>query len=110
MKLRALAGALIVCLVALSEGARSQSAPPAAIVGGSRDTFVGGKAAARAGDAAAGGEIIEGSPNVFINGKPAALAGAKTGCGAHVATGAANVFVNGKPLARTGDALSGCPK
>jgi uncharacterized Zn-binding protein involved in type VI secretion len=106
-------GAALVLVAQLACGARAQSAPPPApgnIVGGSRDTMVGGKSAARQGDAAGGSPIIDGSPDVFINGKPAALAGSSAACGAVAAAGAPNVFVNGKPLARTGDAIAKCAK
>jgi uncharacterized Zn-binding protein involved in type VI secretion len=85
-------------------------APVSVITGGSGNVVVGGRDAARKGDATdAGQPVVEGSSNVFINGRPAVRAGDRTNCGGVVVGGAANVFVNGKPLARSGDLTAGCP-
>src|SRR6516165_12348449 len=79
------------------------------VSGGSSDTLVNGKPAARIGDDTSnGGAVVEGSSNVFINGKPAAVVGGKNGCGGVVVGGSSNVFVNGKPLASAGSQTSGC--
>jgi uncharacterized Zn-binding protein involved in type VI secretion len=76
---------------------------PGAVTGGSADTLVNGKPAARVGDGTTnGGPVVEGSPNVFINGKPAAIAGGRNGCGGVVVGGSSNVFINGKPVATAG--------
>ena len=83
---------------------------PGVVTGGSGNVSIGGVAAARKGDAAAGeGAVVEGSPNVLINGRPAATVGDRTGCGGIVVGGGGGVFINGKPAARTGDLTTGCP-
>jgi len=82
-----------------------------AIDGGSNDVIVGGRPAARQGDATTGGDAFaSSSPNVMINGKPAVVQGDRTGCGGVVVGGGGNVFINGKPMARSGDATAGCAK
>lgn len=89
--------------------AAAQSPGPGVVTGGSSDTIVNGKPAARVGDDTSnGGAVVEGSSNVFINGKPAAVVGGKNGCGGVVVGGASNVFVNGKPLATAGSQTSDC--
>jgi uncharacterized Zn-binding protein involved in type VI secretion len=94
---------LLLCCVT---AAQSQGV----VDGGSPDTLVGGKPAARVGDGSTnGGPVVEGSPNVFINGKPAAVVGGRTACGGVVASGSSNVFINGKPVATTGSQAFGPP-
>lgn len=89
--------------------AAAQSPGPGVVTGGSSDTLVNGKPAARIGDDTSnGGAVVEGSSNVFINGKPAAVVGGKNGCGGVVVGGSSNVFVNGKPLATAGSQTSDC--
>ncbi len=104
----------IVIAVALvggaSPAATQQSGAPGVITGGSADTMIGGKPAARQGDGTdRGGAMISGSPDVFINGKPAVVQGDRSGCGGVVVGGGGGVFINGKPVARSGDRTSGCP-
>lgn len=90
--------------------AMAQDSAPGAVIGGSADTVVGGKPAARQGDRTNKGDAVIGSSgNVIINGKPAAVQGDRTGCGGVVISGSRNVFINGKPMARSGDATTGCP-
>jgi uncharacterized Zn-binding protein involved in type VI secretion len=80
-----------------------------AVTGGSPDTMIGGKSAARVGDGATSGNaVVEGSPNVFINGKPAAIVGGRTECGGVVIGGSSNVFINGKPAAQAGSPIGDC--
>ena len=101
---------LLIGLCALAVPAMAQDRGPGAVLGGSADTAVGGKPAARTGDQTSKGDAVIGSsPNVIINGKPAAVQGDRTGCGGVVVGGSSNVFINGKPIARSGDATSGCP-
>jgi uncharacterized Zn-binding protein involved in type VI secretion len=103
----------LVCALALHAYAQERSSDPPApgvVTEGSGSVSIGGVAAARKGDAAAGdGAIVEGSPNVFINGRPAATVGDRTGCGGIVVGDGGGVFINGKPAARTGDVTTGCP-
>jgi uncharacterized Zn-binding protein involved in type VI secretion len=107
MRMSLLAGALFSSTSGLADDATT----PRAIVGGSPDVMVGGRAAARQGDLSGAAEAgVEGSPNVMINGKPALVAGSRIPCGGGVATGSAPVFVNGKPLASRGDVASACAK
>jgi uncharacterized Zn-binding protein involved in type VI secretion len=96
--------------VALScgTGLAVAQAPGGVVTGGSSDTRVNGKPAARAGDTTTGGAVVEGSPNVFINGKPAAIVGGRNGCGGVVAGGSSNVFINGKPVATAGSQTGDC--
>jgi uncharacterized Zn-binding protein involved in type VI secretion len=90
-------------------GIAAAQAPGGAVTGGSQDTLVNGKPAARVGDTSTnGGAVVEGSPNVFINGKPAAIVGGRTGCGGVVVGGSSNVFVNGKPVATAGSQTGDC--
>jgi uncharacterized Zn-binding protein involved in type VI secretion len=101
---------LWIGLVAFAVPAMAQDHPPGAITGGSADTLVGGKPAARQGDPTNKGDAVIGSsPNVIINGRPAAVQGDRTGCGGVVISGSSNVFINGKPMARSGDQTTGCP-
>ncbi len=101
---------LLLCIAALSASAQDRPGTPEVVTGGSRDTLIGGRPAARQGDATTGGKpIVEGSKDVFINGKPAAVMGVKTSCGGITVGGGGGVFINGKPAARTGDPTSGCP-
>jgi uncharacterized Zn-binding protein involved in type VI secretion len=96
-------------LVALLLGDGAAAAQSAGVItGGSADTMIGGKPAARVGDGTNGGPLVEGSPNVFINGKPAAVIGGRSGCGGTVMGGSSNVFINGKPAAQAGSPLSDC--
>ncbi|KAB2920720.1 MAG: hypothetical protein F9K29_00125 [Hyphomicrobiaceae bacterium] len=84
---------------------------PGVITEGSKNTSIGGQAAARKGDRTDGGSaIVEGSKDVFINGQPAAVLGDKTGCGGITIGGASNVFINSRPVARAGDLTTGCPQ
>jgi len=102
---------LVAACLAAPASALADDAAPSVITGGSPDVSVGGRSAARQGDAAGGADIgAQGSPNVLINGKPALVVGAKTRCGATVAAGSPTVFVNGKPLAARGDVALGCAK
>jgi uncharacterized Zn-binding protein involved in type VI secretion len=103
------------CAGMLGPAAAQQSRPgagqPGAIIQGSQDTTVGGRPAARAGDATTtGAPLVEGSPNVFINGRPAAIVGGRTGCGGVTVGGASNVLINGKPAAQTGSQTTDCVK
>jgi len=105
---------LFVAFLLCALPAAAQSPPsgaPGVITEGSKDTSIGGQAAARKGDrtSSPGDTVQGGSPDVFINGRPAATVGDKTGCGGVAIGGAPNVFINGKPVARTGDLTSGCP-
>jgi uncharacterized Zn-binding protein involved in type VI secretion len=98
---------LFLCIAALSASAQERPGTPEVVTGGSRDTLIGGRPAARQGDTTnSGAAIVEGSKDVFINGKPAAVMGGKTICGGVVVGG--GVFINSKPAARTGDPASGC--
>jgi uncharacterized Zn-binding protein involved in type VI secretion len=100
---------LFLCIAALSVPAQERPGTPEVVTGGSRDTLIGGRPAARQGDTTnSGAAIVEGSKDVFINGKPAAVMGGKTSCGGIVVGGGGGVFINGKPAARTGDPTSGC--
>ncbi|MGO9770612.1 MAG: PAAR domain-containing protein [Roseiarcus sp.] len=99
----------LLSLVLATAVARAHSAP-GAVAGGSLDTLVGGKPAARTGDAASGGPVLQGSPDVFINGKPAVTSGDRSACAGAVVAGSASMFVNGKPLAAAGDPTSGCSR
>ena len=82
--------------------------PAGVITQGSPDTMIGGKPAARAGDATANGTpVVEGSHDVFINGRPAAVAGGRNGCGV-VVGGSANVVINGRPAAPAGSPTNDC--
>ncbi len=90
---------------------RPGAGQPGAVVQGSQDVTVGGRPAARAGDATTtGAPVVEGSPDVLINGRPAAVVGGRTGCGGVTVGGAANVFINGKPMAQAGSQTTGCTK
>jgi uncharacterized Zn-binding protein involved in type VI secretion len=101
---------LLIGLCALAAPAIAQDRGPGAVIGGSADTVVGGRPAARMGDPTSKSDAVIGSSsNVIINGRPAAVQGDRTGCGGVVMSGSSNVFINGKPLARSGDATSGCP-
>ena len=106
----------VFAVLAVPCTAQAQSAPPAAtapgvVTGGSSNVMVGGKPAARQGDATSdGGALVEASPNVFINGKPAVVMGGRTSCGSSTVSGSSNVFINGKPMVRAGDQTSGCAK
>lgn len=83
---------------------------PGAVIEGSKNTAIGGAAAARTGDrTSSGSAVVQGSSNVMINGKPAVTLGDRTGCGGITVGGASNVFINGKPVARAGDITTGCP-
>jgi uncharacterized Zn-binding protein involved in type VI secretion len=96
--------------VALScwTGIVAAQTPGGAVTGGSQDSLVNGKPAARVGDGTTnGGPVVEGSPNVFINGKPAAIVGGRNGCGGVVTGGSSNVFINGKPVATAGSQTLG---
>ena len=103
----------LVCVFALHVAAQerpSDPPTPGVVTEGSGSVSLGGAAAARKGDAAAGeGAVVEGSRDVFINGRPAATVGDRTGCGGIVVGGGGGVFINGKPAARTGDLTTGCP-
>ncbi|CAN5253101.1 hypothetical protein BH11PSE4_BH11PSE4_27970 [soil metagenome] len=101
---------LLTLLLTTTAPAMAQDRGPGAVIGGSADTVVGGKPAARSGDQTSKSDAVIGSSsNVIINGKPAAVQGDRTGCGGVVISGSSNVFINGKPMARSGDATSGCP-
>lgn len=77
--------------------------PPVALVSGSTNVFINGKAAGRVGDVYAihdcpkhpthTGMVASGSRTVFINGKAAARVGDSVSCGGSVARGSSNVFV-----------------
>ena len=99
---------LLILSVAPTRAESPRSATPGVVTGGSQDVMVGGKPAARAGDATSDGAIVEGSKNVFINGKPAAIGGSRTGCGGVVIGSGSGVFINGKPVARAGDSTANC--
>lgn len=80
MRTPALFLALAAVLLCSTGLAVAQS--PGVVTGGSSNTMIGGKPAARAGDdTTSGGPVVEGSPNVFIDGKPAATVGGRNGCG-----------------------------
>jgi uncharacterized Zn-binding protein involved in type VI secretion len=100
--------AVTVALLCLA-GVAAAQAPGGAVTGGSQDTLVNGKPAARVGDTTSnGGAVVEGSSNVFINGKPAAIVGGRNGCGGVVVGGSSNVFINGKPVATAGSQTGDC--
>ena len=77
--------------------------PPVALVSGSTNVFINGKAAGRVGDAYAShscpahpshaGTVSSGSGTVTINGRPAARVGDAVSCGGSVAQGSGNVFI-----------------
>lgn len=79
--------------------------PPTALVTGSPDVFINGKAAGRVGDSYAphgcinhpshSGTIASGSSSVFINGKAAGRVGDPVSCGGSVAEGSSNVNIGG---------------
>lgn len=79
--------------------------PATALVTGSPNVFINGKAAGRVGDSYAphgciihpshSGTIASGSGSVFINGKPAGRIGDPVSCGGSVAEGSDNVFIGG---------------
>lgn len=79
--------------------------PPTALVTGSSDVMVNGKAAGRVGDsydphscpdhASHSGNIAQGSATVFINGRQAGRIGDPVSCGGSVAQGSPNVLVGG---------------
>ena len=101
---------VLVGLLAVAAPAVARDRAPGAIIGGSADTVVGGKPAARQGDQTNKGDAVIGSSsNVIINGKPAAVQSDRTGCGGVVISGSSNVFINGRPMARSGDQTTGCP-
>ena len=111
--MRMLSGLVLTLVLAsvLSVSAQERPGTPGVISNGSADISIGGKPAARQGDATTGGNVVvEGSKDVFINGKPAAVTNDKTSCGGVVVGGGGNVFINGKPAARSGDQTSGCPR
>jgi uncharacterized Zn-binding protein involved in type VI secretion len=102
MHISKLSLAVTVAMLCLT-GVVAAQAPGGAVTGGSQDTLVNGKPAARVRDTTTnGGAVVEGSPNVFINGKPAAIVGGRTGCGGVMVGGSSNVFINGKPVATAG--------
>ena len=77
---------LFVCCAvtgeAAAQGPQPQPASPGVITQGSSSVGIGGRPAARTGDATdQGAPVVEGSPNVFIDGRPAATLGSRTGCG-----------------------------
>lgn len=77
--------------------------PPVALVSGSPNVFVNGKATGRIGDAYSShdcqvhsphvGVIASGSPNVFVNGKATGRIGDAVSCGGSVAQGSENVNI-----------------
>lgn len=81
------------------------SCPTVALVTGSPNVFINGRAAGRVGDSYAPhgchvhpshvGKIASGSSSVFINGKPAGRIGDPVSCGGAVAEGSSNVFIGG---------------
>jgi uncharacterized Zn-binding protein involved in type VI secretion len=109
-------GMILVAAIGVGAQAAAQqqepaSAQPGVIIGGSDNVSVGGRPAARSGDATDKGDaLVQGSPNVFINGRPATTVGDSTACGGVTVGGSSNVFINGKPVARSGDLTSGCPQ
>jgi uncharacterized Zn-binding protein involved in type VI secretion len=100
---------LAVPIILLCSAGHPAAQSAGVVTGGSSNTMIGGKPAARVGDDTTnGGPVVEGSPNVFINGKPAAIAGGRNGCGGVVIGGSSNVFINGRPAATAGSATSDC--
>lgn len=81
------------------------SCPPVALVTGSLNVFINGRAAGRVGDSYDShgchvhpshvGKISKGSSSVFINGEPAGRIGDPVSCGGSVAEGSVNVFIGG---------------
>ncbi|MEM7777836.1 MAG: PAAR domain-containing protein [Pseudomonadota bacterium] len=105
----ALAASALGGAVWAQTGTPPATGAPGIVTDGSKNTTVGGAAAARSGDrTTSGSAVVGGSKNVFINGKPAARVGDRTNCGGVAISGSSNVFVNGKPLVRSGDLTTGC--
>lgn len=109
MKIAVLVCGLVLSLAAAPGLAQSTPETAATVRQGSDNVQVGGRGAARSGDAMGrNGSVTGGSSNVFINGKRAVRAGDSTDCGGVVIGGNANILVNGKPLAASGDPTTGC--